>query len=60
MAKKKTTGNKTGPKKKLTTILHDQKRTNIPTEELRDFVSEDRSSQPRCCIRATPTWTGNS
>lgn len=37
---KKTTKKKTGPKKKLATIRHDQKRTNIPTEELRDFVSD--------------------
>ncbi len=41
MAKKKTTKKKTGPKKKLATIRHEQKRTNIPTEDLRDFVSED-------------------
>ena len=38
---KKTTKKKTGPKKKLATIRHEQKRTNIPTEELRDFVSEE-------------------
>lgn len=40
MTKKKTTMTKTEPKKKLATIRHDQKRTNIPTVELRDFVSE--------------------
>ncbi len=38
---KKTTKKKTGPKKKLATIRHEQKRKNIPTEDLRDFVSED-------------------
>lgn len=37
---KKTTKRKTRPKK-LATIRHDQKRTNILTDELRDFVSED-------------------
>jgi len=35
MAKKKTA------KKKVETILHKDKRKNIPTEELRDFVSDD-------------------
>jgi hypothetical protein len=43
--KRKKATKKTGPKKKLATIRHDQKRTNIPTEELRDFVSDDVQKQ---------------
>ncbi len=35
MAKKKTSP------KKVESISHKDKRTNIPTEELRDFVEED-------------------
>ncbi|MDH3892841.1 MAG: site-specific DNA-methyltransferase [candidate division Zixibacteria bacterium] len=38
MAKKKTT------KKKIESIRHKDKRTNIPTEELRDFVAEDEKA----------------
>ena len=37
----KTTKKKAAPKKKLAAIRHEQERTNIPAEELRDFLSED-------------------
>jgi adenine-specific DNA-methyltransferase len=51
---KKTTKKKTGPKKKLVTITHDQKRTNIPTEELRDFVSDDVQKQTKVLYPRNP------
>ena len=41
MAKKKTTQRKTTTPKKIGSVKHKDKRANIPTEELRDFVRED-------------------
>ena len=54
MAKKKTNKTRTGAKKKLATIRHDQKRTNIPTEELRDFVSDDVQKQTKVLYPRNP------
>ena len=33
-----------GPRKKVASIKHMDKRANIPTEELRDFVSDDEKN----------------
>ncbi len=51
--KRKNATKKTGPKK-LATIRHDQKRTNIPTEELRDFVSDDVQKQTKVLYPRNP------
>ncbi len=51
---KKTSTKSAGSKRKLATIRHDQKRTNIPTEELRDFVSDDVEKQTKVLYPRNP------
>ncbi len=44
MAKKTATPKKPASPKKIESLRHKDKRTNIPTEELRDFVADDESA----------------
>ncbi len=56
MAKKKTAS-----PTPVESIRHKDKRANIPTEELRDFVAEDeKRARRRCSTRATRRSTRNS
>ncbi|HEY3395986.1 MAG TPA: hypothetical protein VGK58_25005 [Lacipirellulaceae bacterium] len=54
MAKKKTPRRSTARRESIAveSIRHKDKRKNIPTEELRDFVTEEETRRRRYSIRA--------
>ncbi len=41
----------------ITSLEDKDKRANIPTEELRDFIAEDEKSPRPCSTRVTRHWT---
>lgn len=44
---------------KVESIRHKDKRANIPTEELRDFVADDEYAPRPCFTRVTSRLTRN-